>query len=224
MGYRGMTVGATPLLPYHMEGPSFTLERSAAGGGETSPHDPRGAVRDGAPRGWCSSASSSTASMPTSWSRCTGGPAGARRPRRRPIPPGGPWSPCSCRSTTSATWPGASSTRRGRSTTPLIGWRSRCSTTRRTTPRPSWPRRPPASARGGSPSSTSAAPSAPASRRGPSPPAWPPPPASSSRSSTPTSCRLPGGMTGNGRYVDYPHAGAPIGRPPVDHRSTATTA
>ena len=36
MGYRGMTVGATPLLPYHMEAPSFTLERSAAGGGETS--------------------------------------------------------------------------------------------------------------------------------------------------------------------------------------------
>src|SRR6516165_12292206 len=35
MGYRGMTVGATPLLPYHMEAPSFTLERSAAGGGET---------------------------------------------------------------------------------------------------------------------------------------------------------------------------------------------
>ena len=36
MGYRGMTVGATPLLPYHMEAPSFTIERSAAGGGETS--------------------------------------------------------------------------------------------------------------------------------------------------------------------------------------------
>src|SRR6516225_8321496 len=35
MGYRGMTVGATPLLPYHMDAPSFTLERSAAGGGET---------------------------------------------------------------------------------------------------------------------------------------------------------------------------------------------
>lgn len=31
-----MTVGATPPLPYHMEAPSFTLERSAPGGGETS--------------------------------------------------------------------------------------------------------------------------------------------------------------------------------------------
>ena len=30
-----MTVGATPLLPYHMDAPSFTLERSAAGGGGT---------------------------------------------------------------------------------------------------------------------------------------------------------------------------------------------
>ena len=35
MGYRGMTVGATPLLPYHMDAPSFTLERSTAGGGQT---------------------------------------------------------------------------------------------------------------------------------------------------------------------------------------------
>src|SRR2546428_9307876 len=31
-----MTVGATPPLPYHIDAPSFTLERSAAGGGETS--------------------------------------------------------------------------------------------------------------------------------------------------------------------------------------------
>src|SRR6516164_8119736 len=48
MGYRGMTVGATPLLPYHMEAPSFTLERSAAGGGETSSrsthHSPNSSV------------------------------------------------------------------------------------------------------------------------------------------------------------------------------------
>ncbi len=31
-----MTVGATPPLRYHMEAPSFNLERSAAGGAATS--------------------------------------------------------------------------------------------------------------------------------------------------------------------------------------------
>src|SRR5213594_1264107 len=36
-----MTVGATPPRPYHADAPSFTLERSAVGGGETSPENSR---------------------------------------------------------------------------------------------------------------------------------------------------------------------------------------
>ena len=82
MGYRGMTVGVTPLLPYHMEAPSFTLERSAAGGGETDR-----ALRVLSPRTNASRARGGRQGRPASRSRWPPSSIRPVEPRKPPADP-----------------------------------------------------------------------------------------------------------------------------------------